>query len=90
MSKLKNQLEQKIREMDDFDELRNHIEIRSPTKVCASNSWNPPPAPSSKWEFTTDCRRPQSADRAQELSKLPNKLSIEGHTDSKPYAASGN
>jgi chemotaxis protein MotB len=27
---------------------------------------------------------------AQELSKLPNKLSIEGHTDSKPYATSGN
>jgi chemotaxis protein MotB len=24
------------------------------------------------------------------LSKLPNKLSIEDHTDSKPYAASGN
>ncbi len=23
---------------------------------------------------------------AQELGKLPNKLSIEGHTDSKPYA----
>jgi len=27
---------------------------------------------------------------AQELAKLPNKISIEGHTDSKPYAASGN
>src|SRR5271155_1398657 len=27
---------------------------------------------------------------ARELGKLPNKLSIEGHTDSKPYAASGN
>jgi chemotaxis protein MotB len=27
---------------------------------------------------------------AQELGKLPNKLSIEGHTDSKAYAASGN
>ncbi len=27
---------------------------------------------------------------AQELGKLPNKLSIEGHTDSKPYATSGN
>jgi chemotaxis protein MotB len=27
---------------------------------------------------------------AQELGKLPNKISIEGHTDSKPYAASGN
>jgi chemotaxis protein MotB len=26
---------------------------------------------------------------AQELSKLPNKLSIEGHTDSKPYASGG-
>ncbi|MGC2172862.1 MAG: OmpA family protein, partial [Candidatus Sulfotelmatobacter sp.] len=27
---------------------------------------------------------------AQQLGKLPNKLSIEGHTDSKPYAATGN
>jgi chemotaxis protein MotB len=27
---------------------------------------------------------------AQELGKLPNKISIEGHTDSKPYATSGN
>jgi len=27
---------------------------------------------------------------AQELGKLPNKMSIEGHTDSKPYATSGN
>jgi chemotaxis protein MotB len=26
---------------------------------------------------------------AQELGKLPNKISIEGHTDSKPYASSG-
>lgn len=27
---------------------------------------------------------------AQELGKLPNNLSIEGHTDAKPYAASAN
>ena len=27
---------------------------------------------------------------AQELGKLPNQISIEGHTDSKPYAVSGN
>jgi len=27
---------------------------------------------------------------AQELGKLPNKVSIEGHTDSKPFAAHGN
>ena len=27
---------------------------------------------------------------AQEMGKLPNKISIEGHTDSKPYATSGN
>jgi chemotaxis protein MotB len=27
---------------------------------------------------------------AQEIGKLPNKISIEGHTDSKPYATSGN
>jgi chemotaxis protein MotB len=27
---------------------------------------------------------------AQELGKLPNKLSVEGHTDSKPYALTGN
>jgi chemotaxis protein MotB len=28
--------------------------------------------------------------RAQEMGKLPNKLSIEGHTDSQPYSASAN
>jgi chemotaxis protein MotB len=27
---------------------------------------------------------------AQELGKLPNKVSIEGHTDSNPFAAHGN
>lgn len=27
---------------------------------------------------------------AQELGKLPNKISIEGHTDSKPFAKTGN
>jgi len=27
---------------------------------------------------------------AQELGNLPNKISVEGHTDSKPFAKSGN
>jgi chemotaxis protein MotB len=46
--------------------------------------------------FDNGSPRPNGAGRellvtlAQELGKLPNKISIEGHTDSRPYATSGN
>ena len=92
MPKLKDQLEQKIREMDDFEKLKNHIEmtvtnegLRIELMESASGTFFDSGSP----RLNTDGHELLIA-LAQELSKLPNKLSIEGHTDSKPYASSGN
>jgi chemotaxis protein MotB len=92
MPKLKDQLEQKIREMDDFEKLKNHIEmtvtnegLRIELMESASGTFFDSGSP----KLNTDGHELLIA-LAQELSKLPNKLSIEGHTDSKPYALSGN
>ncbi len=92
MPKLKDQLEQKIREMDDFERLKNHIEmtvtnegLRIELSESAAGTF-----------FDSGSPRLNAAGNellialAQELGKLPNKLSIEVHTDSKPYVGSRN
>jgi chemotaxis protein MotB len=92
MPKLKNQLEQKIRQMKDFEKLKTHVEItvtseglRIELLESASGTF-----------FDSGSPRLNGVGRdllialAQELGKLPNKLSIEGHTDSKLYASSAN
>jgi len=92
MPKLKTQLEQKIQEMIDFEKLKNHIEMTVTneglrielTESAAGTFFD-----SGSTRVNGDGQELLVA-LAQELSKLPNKLSIEGHTDSKPYAASGN
>jgi chemotaxis protein MotB len=92
MPKLKNQLEQKIRQMSDFEKLKSHVEM-----TVTSEGLRIELMESMSGTFF-DSGRPQlnAAGRellislAQELGKLPNKISIEGHTDSKPYATSGN
>jgi chemotaxis protein MotB len=92
MPKLKDQLEQKIREMRDFEKLKSHVEmtvtsegLRIELTESASGTFFDSGSP----KLNADgCAL--LATLAQELGKLPNKLSIEGHTDSKPYAASGN
>jgi len=90
MPKLKDQLEQKIREMNDFEKLKNHIEmtvtnegLRIELMESASGTFFDSGSP----KLNAD-GRDLLITLAQELGKLPNKLSIEGHTDSKPYAAS--
>jgi chemotaxis protein MotB len=92
MPKLKDQLEQKIREMDDFEKLKNHIEmtvtnegLRIELSESAAGTFFDSGSPKLK----ADGNELLIA-LAQELGKLPNKLSIEGHTDSKPYGGSGN
>ena len=92
MPKLKNQLEQKMREMDDFEKLKNHIEmtvtnegLRIELMESASGTF----FNSGSAKLNTD-GHDLLITLAGELGKLPNKLSIEGHTDSKPYATSGN
>jgi chemotaxis protein MotB len=92
MPKLKDQLEQKIRQMNDFEKLKNRVEItitseglRIELMESASGTFFDSGSPKLNAEG-----RDLLVTLAGELGKLPNKISIEGHTDSKPYAASVN
>jgi chemotaxis protein MotB len=91
MPKLKETLEEKIRQMQDFEKLKSHVEMTVTseglrielTESAAGTFFN-----SGSPKLNAD-GRDLLVTLAQELGKLPNKLSIEGHTDSKPYAATG-
>jgi chemotaxis protein MotB len=90
MPKLKEQLEKKIREMNDFEKLKSHVEmtitsegLRIELMESASGTF----FDSGSTQLNGDGRE-LLITLAQELGKLPNKISIEGHTDSKPYATS--
>ncbi len=88
MAKLKEQLQKAVRKLDDFDKLKNQIQmtitvegLRIELLETASGTF-----------FESGSTLPNQDGKellillAGELGKLPNKLSIEGHTDSKPYA----
>jgi len=90
MPKLKDQLQQTIRQMSDFEKLKNHIEmtvtaegLRIELSESASGTF-----------FDTGSAKlmPDGTQilvsLAHELGQLPNKISIEGHTDSQPYSPS--
>src|SRR5579862_2803379 len=90
MPKLKDQLQSAMRQMTDFEKLKSHIEMTVTTeglRIELSES-------ASGTFFDSGCAKlkPDGAELlitlAQELGQLPNKLSIEGHTDSQPYAPS--
>jgi chemotaxis protein MotB len=90
MPKLKDQLQQAIKQMTDFEKLKNHIEmtvtsegLRIELSESASGTFFDSGSP----KLNADGKE-LLATLAGELGKLPNKLSIEGHTDSKPYAPS--
>ncbi|MFZ3264117.1 MAG: flagellar motor protein MotB [Terriglobales bacterium] len=87
MAKLKEELQKSVRKLNDFEKLRNQIEmtvtaegLRIELLESASGTF-----------FDSGSSKPNDKGKellvllAQELGKLPNKLSIEGHTDSKPY-----
>ena len=92
MTKLKEQLQTVIRKVDDFDKLKKHIEmtvtaeglrielLESETGLFFE-SGSPKP---------TDSAREILAVLAGELGKMPNRVSIEGHTDSRPFSAGAN
>ncbi len=88
MAKLKEQLQKAVRKLNDFDKLKNQIQmtitvegLRIELLETASGTF-----------FESGSTLPNQDGKellillAGELGKLPNKLSIEGHTDSKPYA----
>ena len=90
MPKLKDQLQQAMRQMTDFEKLKNHIEMTVTTeglRIELSESAAGTFFNSGSAKLNDDGSR-MLITLAQELGELPNKLSIEGHTDSKPYAAS--
>ncbi len=89
MSKLKEQLQSAIRRAAELDKLKKQIEMTVTAEglrieLLESDvgtffeSGNSNPTPKARELLQT---------LAQELGKLPNKISIEGHTDSKPFAA---
>ena len=92
MNKLKEQLEKAISQMPNFDKLKNQIEItvtpeglRIELLESATGTF-----------FDLGSSEPNKDGKALlellagELGKLPNKLSIEGHTDSKPFSGKRN
>ena len=90
MPKLKEQLQDAMRQMSDFDKLKSHIEMTVTAeglRIELSES-----AAGTFFDTGSTKLKPDGAALlvtvAQELGQLPNKLSIEGHTDSAPYAPS--
>jgi chemotaxis protein MotB len=88
MPKLKEQLQKSVQKLNDFEKLKNQIQmtvtgegLRIELLESASRTF-----------FESGSAQPNKDGKellillAAELGKLPNKLSIEGHTDSKPYA----
>jgi chemotaxis protein MotB len=91
MPKLKDQLEQKIQELTDFEKLKSHIEMTVTSeglRIELMESTSGTLFDNGSPKLNGDGRELLIA-LAQEMGKLPNKISIEGHTDSKPYATSG-
>jgi chemotaxis protein MotB len=88
MPKLKEQLQKAIRKLDDFDKLKNQIQmtvtpegLRIELLESATGTF----FDSGSTQLNKDGGELLKL-LAVELGKLPNKLSIEGHTDSKPYS----
>jgi chemotaxis protein MotB len=91
MPKLKEELQQSIKQMTHFDKFKDQldmtvtgeglrIELLETESGTFFESGKPQPS-SSGSELLIRL--------AEELGKLPNKISIEGHTDSKPYTEAG-
>jgi chemotaxis protein MotB len=92
MPKLKEELQKSIRQMSNFDKFKNQIEM-----TITSEGLRIELLESASGTFF-DSGRPQPNQQgkellsmlAVELGSLPNRISLEGHTDSKPYAGSRN
>lgn len=90
MPKLKDQLQMAIRQMSDFQKLESHIEMTVTAeglRIELSESATGTFFDTGSAKLNNDGRE-LLITLAQELGKLPNKISIEGHTDSNPYAPS--
>jgi chemotaxis protein MotB len=92
MQQLKEQLQKAIREVPNFDKLKNHIDMTVTNEGLRIELME-----SAKGTFYDIGSPNLNSDGrdivvvlAQELGKLPNKLAIEGHTDAKSYSKGRN
>ena len=91
MPKLKEQLQKAFRRLDDFEKLKGQIEMT----VTAEGLRVELLESESGTFFESGIPQPNQDGKesllllARELGKVPNKISIEGHTDSKPFGKSG-
>jgi chemotaxis protein MotB len=88
--KLKEQLQAAMKQMTDFEKLKSHIDMTVTAeglRIELSESASGTFFSSGSAKLNSDGAE-LLITLAQELSGLPNKLSIEGHTDSQPYAPS--
>ena len=92
MEKLKDELERSARKMNDFEKLKKQIEM-----TVTSEGLRIELLESDVGTFFTSGSAGPSAQGKEmlvlltaELAKLPNKISIEGHTDSKPFVSQKN
>ena len=92
MAKIKEELQTVIRQVTDFDKLKSHIEmtvtaeglrieLMESEKGTFFESGRPEP---------TAYGREMLVTLANELGKLPNKVSLEGHTDARPFTGLAN
>lgn len=88
MPKLKAEIERRIHQMNDFEKLKNQIEMTVTPEGLRIELLET----ESGTFFDLGRTQPNETGKellsmlAQELGKLPNRISIEGHTDAKPYS----
>ncbi len=92
MAKIKEQLQTVIRHVTDFDKLKNHIEMTVTAeglRIELMESEKGTFFESGSLEPTTYGKE-VLVTIANELGKLPNKISLEGHTDARPFTGRAN
>jgi chemotaxis protein MotB len=92
MEQLKQQLEKAIAGIPNFDKLKSHIEMTitpEGLRIELIEGANGTFFDSGSPNLNTDGQDILKA-LAGELGNLPNKISVEGHTDAKPYAQGSN
>jgi chemotaxis protein MotB len=88
---LRDELQKNIRRMANFEKLKGQIEMTITSEGLRIDLMETESGTffESGKAAPTDNGKELLLMLAQELGKLPNKISIEGHTDSKPYSGSG-
>ena len=91
MAQLKEELQKSVRQMSNFDKLKDQIQMTVTAEGLRIELLE-----SEKGTFFDSGNSAPNGDGkdllirlAQELGQLPNKVSVEGHTDSKPYSGGG-